>query len=104
MIHKRGLRLQEWRDKLDLPSPSPEVQADITGTLLEDAVLDAKVGDDIEEETPERFMEELNQLPSLQPGDTTNRKFAEFSTMLQFAFLLSSTSRAAVRFARCFMP
>jgi hypothetical protein len=67
-------------------------------------VLDGNVGSDIEEETPKRFMEELNRLASMQPGDTTNRKFAEVPTVRQFACLLSSTSRAALRPARCDMP
>jgi hypothetical protein len=39
MMHKRGLRLQEWRDKLDPPSPSPEAQADITVTTLKTPCL-----------------------------------------------------------------
>jgi hypothetical protein len=100
-MHKRGLRLQNWRDKLDPPSPSPQAQADIPVILLEDAVLDADVGYGIEEETPKTFMEEFNRLGRMQPGDTTNRKFTEFSTVLQFAFLLSSTSQAALRLVRC---
>jgi hypothetical protein len=60
MMYKRGLRLQDWRDKLDPPSPSPEAQGHIPVTLLEDAVLDANAGYDIEEETPKGFMEELS--------------------------------------------
>jgi hypothetical protein len=99
-MHKRELRLQDWRDKLDPPSPSPEAQADITAPLLEDAVPDDNVGYDTEGETPERFMEELNRLAGIQPGDTTNREFAEFPTVLEFPFLLSSTSRAAFRLTR----
>jgi hypothetical protein len=71
------------------PSPSPEAQTDIPVTLLEDVVLDTHVGYDIDEEIPTKFMEELNRLASMQPGDTTNRKFAKFPTVRQFAFLLS---------------
>jgi hypothetical protein len=94
MMRKCGLRLQNWRDKLDPPSHSPEAQEEIP--LL--------FGDDIEEETPKRFMEELNRFAQMEPGDTMNRKFAEFPTVRRFAFLLSSTSRSALRLARHFLP
>jgi hypothetical protein len=70
------------RDKLDPPSPSPEAREDITVTILEDAVPDAKVGSDSEEEKAKRLMEELNRLSprtnSFCSSDQINPKKSTF--------------------------
>jgi hypothetical protein len=63
-------------------------------TILEEAGLDADVKYSIRPETVHKFMQELNRLANISTSDTTNRNFANFPTVLQFAFLLSSSSRA----------
>jgi hypothetical protein len=73
-------------------------------TILGDAGLDAHVSYSIQPETSQKFMQEVNRFANTPAGQTMNRNFANFPTVQEFAFLLCSSSRAALRLARRFRP
>jgi hypothetical protein len=72
-------------------------------TSLDGAVVDDCVGYSADQQLHERFLEELNRLSRLSATDMTNRNYDNFPTLLQFSFLISSTSTASLRLARLFM-
>jgi hypothetical protein len=99
MTYKRGLRLQDWCDKVDPLSPSPEAQEDIPVIIREDAVLEAYVGSAIEEQTRKRFMEELNRLASIHPEIRrieSSQNFWQCDSLLFFGLRLLE-QRSALR-------
>jgi hypothetical protein len=103
-LQERGIRLQNWHAQIHVPNPSPEDMDAAPGTLLDEAVLDTDVDYNATEATATQFLNELNALTKIPKYDAVDRRFDKFPTVLRFAFLISSTSRAALRLATNFMP
>jgi hypothetical protein len=98
-----GERLNKWRELLRSP---PELDEEVDSALI--TVLDGAVVDDCLSFTGDkglavRFLGELNRLASLSPREMASLNYDDFPTLLQFAFLLSSTCAASLRLARLFM-
>jgi hypothetical protein len=102
MLKKRGERLAAFH--VQPPPPLSPDQEPIPVTFLDSVVPDSHIGYDAAPATSAEFLRELNELASIPEHDTVNRNYTNFPMVLDFAFLLSSTSRAALRLARRFMP
>jgi hypothetical protein len=75
----------------------------IQATILDDIKPAAHIGYDAKPDTAFEFLRGLNELSSVPPCDTTNGSYKRFPTILGLASLVSSTSRAVLRFTRRFM-
>jgi hypothetical protein len=82
--------------------PGENVSAPVHA-VLDEVELAAYVSYDTGEDLVARFLDELNRLSAISKHDTINRDYSQFPTVLRFSFLLSLTSRAALRLARWFM-
>jgi hypothetical protein len=67
-------------------------------------VLDTDVDYNVTEGRAAQFLNELNILAKIPKHDTVNRRSDKFCTVVRVAFLISSTSRAALRLTTNFMP
>jgi hypothetical protein len=103
-FQERGIRLLDWRAQIYVPNPSREGMNAAPVTLLDEAVLDTDVDYNAAEATATQLFIELNALAKIPKHDTLNRRFDKFPTVLRSAFLVSSTSRAALRLGMNFMP
>jgi hypothetical protein len=104
MPQDRRTRLQDWGSHHHAPIPSHEDMEAAPATLLDETVLDTDVDYNPTEDMIMKFFQELDTLATLPKQDMVNRNYANFPTVLRFAFPISSTSRAVPGLASNFIP